>query len=545
MPEARDAQLVARALEGDHDAYSTLVARYQGHVYGLAYSLVDDWAEAQDLAQETFIRAYVNLDQLRDPERFAAWLRRVAFSVSMNWLKSFRPELFRQLVGRVDLEALEIPDFLPGPVEVLEKRELAEAVRRAIASLPPKYRLPLAMFHLDGLSYQRVADFLDIPLGIAKVLIHRARRKLKALLPAYVTAEVTPMVQEVFDEHKLPPEFTADLRRLCLDWLAAGGPEGQPTSVAKRKEQAERIALAAARNPEVALVNTWREEAEPIPKWALAVNDELPAWGIEICNHAWLQQLGRNVWMIGSETSLPDPAPGECGSVGVPRRQWAALADQALTRWLAGEGPASDDPSPGPAIHSLLGKLDDDKADAVRLLRATLRLVLERTAEQFEQGFSEIQAESALARELRGPIRYLEFLCGYRWENIFLDLCRAIGDPAYRAGELPEFKVGTCGGQVSFAYRDDPLRVPTTCATLVGVWAWLQNLSPDVVASAYPSLARLAEHTRRQLGEVTPVKRWLAGKLFVGIRVWLDEVDHGDIEQPRPALDPYPTLLSP
>ncbi|UCH36261.1 MAG: sigma-70 family RNA polymerase sigma factor [Armatimonadota bacterium] len=205
--ESTDGDLVGLTRGGDTEAYGTLVARYQGHVYGLAYSLVGNWADAQDIAQETFIRAYVNLDQLREPPRFAAWLRRVTFSVAMRWLKAFRPGLFKQLDGQVDLDSLEIPDFRPGPPEVVERRELAEAVQRAIASLPPKYRVPLTMFHLDGLSYDKVADFLDIPLGTAKSLIHRARAKLKGALATYAAEEITPVVQEVFDEHKLPAEF--------------------------------------------------------------------------------------------------------------------------------------------------------------------------------------------------------------------------------------------------------------------------------------------------------------------------------------------------
>ena len=207
MSDSVDAQLVNRTRAGDQQAYKELVSRYQGHVYGLAYSIVGNWADAQDIAQETFIRAYHNLDQLRDAERFPAWLRRVAFGVAMNWIKSFRPALHQQIDGRIDLDTLEIPDFAPGPAEVTEKRELANAVMRAVASLPAKYRMPLTMFHLDGLSYQKVADFLDIPLGTAKVLIHRARVKLKAALSAYASEEVTPVVQEVFNEHKLPPEF--------------------------------------------------------------------------------------------------------------------------------------------------------------------------------------------------------------------------------------------------------------------------------------------------------------------------------------------------
>jgi len=70
----KDAELVLRTRSGQKDAYGELVSRYQGHVYGLAYSLVNNWAEAQDIAQETFIRAYTNLEQLREPPRFAAWL---------------------------------------------------------------------------------------------------------------------------------------------------------------------------------------------------------------------------------------------------------------------------------------------------------------------------------------------------------------------------------------------------------------------------------------------------------------------------------------
>jgi RNA polymerase sigma-70 factor, ECF subfamily len=207
MADRTDAELVEQTRSGDREAYGALITRYQGHVYGLAYSLSGQWEDAQDIAQETFIRAYVNLDQLREPARFAAWLRRVTFGVAVNWLKVYRPGLFEKLDGRVDLDSLEIPDFHPEPAEIVEKQELAQAVQQAIDSLPPKYRVPLTMFHLDGLSYQKVADFLDIPLGTAKSLISRARTKMKAALGAYYSEETAPIVQEVFDEYKLPAEF--------------------------------------------------------------------------------------------------------------------------------------------------------------------------------------------------------------------------------------------------------------------------------------------------------------------------------------------------
>lgn len=204
----RNEELVRRTSAGDKEAFGELVTRFQGHVYGLAYSLVDNWAEAQDIAQETFIRTYANIDQLKNPERFPAWLRRITFSVSMNWIKSYRPKLYELIDGKVDLDKLEIPDFKPNPYKIAEKRELAQAVLGAIDSLPSKYKVPLTMFHLNGLSYNKVADFLDIPLNTAKSLIYRARQILKETLIAYVDEDVSPMVQEVLNEHKLPVGFS-------------------------------------------------------------------------------------------------------------------------------------------------------------------------------------------------------------------------------------------------------------------------------------------------------------------------------------------------
>ena len=212
---ASDAALVKRTRGGDRDAYGEMVTRYQGHVYGLAYTLVNNRSDAQDIAQEAFVRAYLNLDQLRDPGRFAPWMRRVTFSVAMNWLKVHRPRLHDLYDGRIDLDILEIPDFRPGPSEEMKHRELAQAVQEAVASLPPKYRVPLTMFHLDGLSYRKVADFLDIPLGTAKSLISRARGRLRAALDGYYhhQKELTAMVAEVFEEHKLTTEFSSKVLR--------------------------------------------------------------------------------------------------------------------------------------------------------------------------------------------------------------------------------------------------------------------------------------------------------------------------------------------
>jgi len=194
---------------GDTAAYGELVARYQGHAYGLGYSLVGNWEEAQDIAQEAFIRAYINLHTLEEPAKFPAWLRRIVFSTCMHWLRKFRPELYRSLGEPEDFKQIEkMPDSkAASPLEHAMKNEMSEVVLAAIAELPPKYRIPLTMFHLDGLSYEKVAEFLEIPVGTVKSLINRAKKKLKPALKSYAM-EVLPMVSEVFNEHKLPAEFS-------------------------------------------------------------------------------------------------------------------------------------------------------------------------------------------------------------------------------------------------------------------------------------------------------------------------------------------------
>ena len=94
--EVNDEELVNLCLLGDKEAFGELVTRYQGIVYGLAYYLVGNFEDAKDIAQEAFIRAYTQLSDLRDKSKFASWLKKVTFSVCMNWLKAQgRSELAR------------------------------------------------------------------------------------------------------------------------------------------------------------------------------------------------------------------------------------------------------------------------------------------------------------------------------------------------------------------------------------------------------------------------------------------------------------------
>jgi len=187
--EQTDRRLVERVREGDREAFGDLVDRYRDMVYGLGYHLTHDFEAARDLAQEAFVQAYLKLGQLRDPERFSGWLRRIATNVHRNQLE-------RREVATVALEdAGEVPDTRrPSEIEVV--------VREALAKLREPERLALTLHYVNGYSHADIGGFLGVRPETVKTRLARARQHLKT--------EVMAMVEDSFGEHKLPEEFTKE-----------------------------------------------------------------------------------------------------------------------------------------------------------------------------------------------------------------------------------------------------------------------------------------------------------------------------------------------
>jgi RNA polymerase sigma factor (sigma-70 family) len=507
LPDS-DAELVRMSLGGNHDAYKKLVTRYQGHVYGLAYSLVSSWADAQDITQETFIRAYTNLDQLEDAGRFAAWLRRVTFGVAMNWLRTFRPKLFHKIEGRVDMDSLEIPDFQPGPPEALEKRELANAVLAAVASLPAKYRVPLTMFHLDGLSYQKVADFLDIPLGTAKSMIRRAKEKLRAILPAAIAKEVTNMAVEVFNEYKLPADFAKIIDDRTDRWWH---------SVAEAQGQA-----GATRATESGLLQVMKLQLEQIPQWAWQVTAQVPTWGFESCVHRWLDGLDELAEMIGTER-WHVRSMGNCGDVPARVAEQAERRASAVEHWLSNPGrPVSDLDR---QMADWLGHPTPAKKEAARCFIELVRAFFFRPKQEaraIAARWREHASEDEILSRLfygDGLDRGLESSCGFRTIARLETFIRMIGGDD---SELEETR-WVCNTQLRYVLRDDPERVAVTRGYLWGLYAclaghdegWLRENHEDCVGAAVRTLRRVSSSSDR-----SPVRRWVVGSLLSATKFW-------------------------
>lgn len=165
-----DEELLARAREGDLDAFGALVRRFEPRVRAVLWRLLDDERDLEEATQDTFVQAWRNLDRFGGRSAVFTWLYRIAVNEALMRLRRRRPPT-------VELE--EAPD--PGAPED-ETAELRTFLLARLRALPEEYRVPLVLRDLDGLSNQEVADVLGISLSAAKSRIHRARMQIRAEL---------------------------------------------------------------------------------------------------------------------------------------------------------------------------------------------------------------------------------------------------------------------------------------------------------------------------------------------------------------------------
>ncbi len=175
------------ASRGDKQAFGRLVDLHKRVVFGLCVRLLRDAEESRDAAQEAFARAYAALDTYDPTQPFAPWVLRIARNHCLDLLRRRLPEGQRvQLDADPDEGApRELPDpAAPRGDDVIERRELAGALERAVSALPPNYREVVHLFHVEHLSYKEIASTLDVPIGTVMTWLHRARSKLKDALVA-------------------------------------------------------------------------------------------------------------------------------------------------------------------------------------------------------------------------------------------------------------------------------------------------------------------------------------------------------------------------
>lgn len=171
MTESRDADLVARVLGGEREAFTGLVQRYQSPMYRYARAMGMDPDPAADEVQETFVKAYTDLASCRNPHRFEPWLFRILRNRCLDYLKNIR----RHAVP-VDEVPLADPD--PVPDAMVERLEAGERLQRALSTMNADLRDAFLMKHHDDRTYDEMAEIAGASVSAMKMRVHRAREAL-------------------------------------------------------------------------------------------------------------------------------------------------------------------------------------------------------------------------------------------------------------------------------------------------------------------------------------------------------------------------------
>ena len=184
-----DRKLAAQAAKGRDAAFRELLCRYERPVFSLIFRMVRDRALAEDLAQETFIRAFRAISSYNPRYKFSSWIFKIANNHTIDYLRKRRLDTVsidgspHAVTGEEEAQTrLVVESTGEAPDRYVEQRELGSQIEQAIGELRPEYRTVVLLRHIEGHSYEEIADIMDLPLGTVKTYLHRARAELKGLL---------------------------------------------------------------------------------------------------------------------------------------------------------------------------------------------------------------------------------------------------------------------------------------------------------------------------------------------------------------------------
>ncbi len=194
VPEPTDRELVARVRNGDAAAFGLIMRRHNGWLYRLARSVLKDGSEAEDVLQETYVRAYTKIDRVVGPDGFASWLGKIALNEAISRIrKQSRVILLEDHLGRSRGQSNEtrmetVTSDHPDPERLAASVELGRLIEEAVDGLPTDFRTVFVLRAIEGLSVAETSDYLSIRPETVKTRFHRARTLLRAALGEQIGA---------------------------------------------------------------------------------------------------------------------------------------------------------------------------------------------------------------------------------------------------------------------------------------------------------------------------------------------------------------------
>jgi len=185
-----DHALIEAAKNGDEAAFAVIVSRYRSPITNYLYRFLNDYEEAVDLAQETFVRVYFAMERYHTDYAFSTYIYRIATNLAISEIRKRKRRTILSLTGLFQNESDDTTEFQPTDNKALPDKDLIDdererVIARAIATLPPKYRVPVILRDVEGKTYEEIASILKLGLGTTKSRISRARGLLKEKLKNY------------------------------------------------------------------------------------------------------------------------------------------------------------------------------------------------------------------------------------------------------------------------------------------------------------------------------------------------------------------------
>ncbi|MGD6805177.1 RNA polymerase sigma factor SigW [Rossellomorea vietnamensis] len=176
---------IKQVLKGDQDAFAEVIELYKDKVFQICFRMLGNRHEAEDISQEAFIRAYVNIHTFNQKRKFSTWLYRIATNLCIDRIRKKKPDYYldAEVTGTEGLTMYsQVAAEGQLPEEEVEEMELQAEIQRQILKLPDKYRSVIVLKYIEELSLQEISEILDLPLGTVKTRIHRGREALRKQL---------------------------------------------------------------------------------------------------------------------------------------------------------------------------------------------------------------------------------------------------------------------------------------------------------------------------------------------------------------------------
>lgn len=176
---------IKQVIKGDQNAFGEIVEIYKDKVFQLCFRMVGNRHEAEDLAQEAFVRAFVNISSFNQTLKFSTWLYRIATNLCIDRLRKKKPDYYldAEVAGTEGLTMYsQIPAKTVLPEEEVVSLEIQQQIQLEISKLPEKYRSVIVLKYIEELSLNEISEILELPLGTVKTRIHRGREALRKQL---------------------------------------------------------------------------------------------------------------------------------------------------------------------------------------------------------------------------------------------------------------------------------------------------------------------------------------------------------------------------